>query len=172
MSRFLFLTLALLAIALPFGTTAQDRRLSVLDREGNSLAEWFVNPRTTIEFSEDREAMLFNSPGSEAQPPVWLRDADHMQFFIDHSSVPSLGIDRGKSSWGLKANPVSGSFLEIHSENGTSATLRHSIRISDTSGKLLCGRPDWRGEPIDISRLQPGHYLLTIDNQTITFIRK
>lgn len=44
--------------------------------------------------------------------------------------------------------------------------------VSDLSGALMLRVNDWKGEPVDVSTLSPGIYLVTIDNSTFKIIKK
>ena len=80
-----------------------------------------------------------------------------------------LGVDRTVSNIALRVrrNPVE-SLLEVSGHNGAVARLS----IASAGGARMIGIREWKGEPVDVSSLAPGIYILTIDNTSIKFIKK
>lgn len=66
----------------------------------------------------------------------------------------------------LRNNPV-GDTLEIIGT--TDAPVR--LEIYAVGGAMMLQRQQWQGETVDVSALNPGLYILKINNQTIKFLK-
>lgn len=84
-------------------------------------------------------------------------------------NTEKVGVGRveAASPLSLRRNPVE-SRLEIAGHDGSAAQLR----VTSLAGQLAVSLDAWKGEPVDVTHLTPGVYILNINNQTLKFIKK
>ncbi|MCM1490504.1 MAG: T9SS type A sorting domain-containing protein [Muribaculum sp.] len=92
-------------------------------------------------------------------------DIANISFYYD--TATGVKVVEVAEGWKLRSNPVS-AFLEPIGKKVDSATLS----VADLSGSVRISLSDWHGEPVDVSDLTPGLYLVTIDKSTLKFIKK
>lgn len=158
--------LALLAFsALSIPLSAQETtQLSVVasNAEGVETGKSIVTVESKLRFSDS---------GVEVYSGEMLTDVFH------YADVANLKFAYGQGSGvaaipsasglHLRNNPV-GDLLE---PLGLSAECA-ALSVTDLSGKVHFSAPQWSGQPIDVSDLTPGLYLLTINKTTLKFIKK
>lgn len=158
--------LALLAFsALSIPLSAQDsKQLSVVanNADGVEIGKSTVTLESRLRFSDT---------GVEVYSGEMLTDVFHYADManLKFSYQKGSGIAAIPESAGLRlrSNPV-GDLLEPLGLSAESANLS----VTDLGGKVYCSAPQWRGEPIDVSYLTPGLYLVTINKTTLKFIKK
>lgn len=72
-----------------------------------------------------------------------------------------------ETSLSLRDNPVT-DYLEIDGHDGTPV----SLTVTALSGTVLNITDSWKGEGVNVSHLAPGIYLVTINKETLKFIKK
>lgn len=156
-TRALTVTLLLASGALP--AVHAEKRVEVKAPDGN-VEVAALTTGTKITFGEGGVSIL-----NDGQPTVSVGYPQAQSIvFANYSGVLSLA---GQSSLGLLRNPV-GDLLEVKGHDNSPATLG----ISSIGGGRMLSLKEWKGEAIDVSSLAPGIYLLTINNNTLKFIKK
>lgn len=158
--------LALLAVsALSIPISAQEpTQLHVVasNADGVEIGKSTVTLESRLRFSES---------GVEVYSGEMLTDVFHYADManLKFAYLQGTGIATIPASSGLhlRSNPV-GDLLEPLGLSAESANLS----VTDLGGKVYCSAPKWRGEPIDVSNLTPGLYLVTINKTTLKFIKK
>lgn len=77
------------------------------------------------------------------------------------------GIQAQRATLALRENPVD-DVLRI--SGSLDAPAR--VTITSVSGQTALRLDEWNGADIDVSALHPGLYLITVNNQTLKFIKK
>lgn len=127
--------------------------------EGGTNTEAALTVDTKIMFSGT--SIRIDNGGNITEVP--FADAEKIYF----SGITSLGAVEGESAFGIRRNPV-GDRLELTGYAGTPV----SLTVTSLSGQVAAQLPAWAGETIDVSSLAPGIYLVTINNETLKFIKK
>lgn len=136
-----------------------ERSVEVKDHDGN-VAKTPLTVGTHISFGETGIDII-----NEGESPVSFQ-------YLNISSI-SFGQGSGVNaiqagtSLRLASNPV-GDILRIYGFESKTAPLS----ISSLNGTSMLSIRQWKGEDINVSHLNPGIYLLTINNNTIKFIKK
>lgn len=136
--------------------------LSANDKDGNSICKTAINIDNIIRFSENGVGIY---KGETLQETISYADLFSLSFITSGAS----GVTKVENSEGisLKRNPVE-STLEF---NGT-LEERTTLNIFDLTGRLRLSIQGWNGEAVDVSRLNPGLYIIKNENLTIKFIKK
>ncbi len=90
-----------------------------------------------------------------------------VQTIAFNTNVVGIGRVESGSALSLRRNPVE-TQLEIDGHDGAEV----SLRVTSLAGQLAVSLDAWKGEPVDVTHLTPGVYILNINNQTLKFIKK
>lgn len=85
--------------------------------------------------------------------------------FKTESGIP--GIMAPQNTLAIRENPV-GDTLRLTGTLDAPA----DVTITSVSGQTAMRLAKWNGADIDVSALHPGIYLITVNNQTLKFIKK
>lgn len=99
-----------------------------------------------------------------ATTSIAYANAEKISFKTSGSSVTTIDAKRKLR---LRRNPVE-STLEIEGHDGNIARMT----VTSLAGHTLISQKDWNGTSINVAALNPGLYLLNINNQTFKFIKK
>lgn len=152
---------ALLCVACSLTGYAESKVILESSKEGEAAKEAGLDVNTKIRFSST--SVQIDNGGNISTIP--FSDVEKIRFKTSEISVGSIGMDVAK--YALRHNPVE-SALEVVGYNGVPARLS----VSSLNGRQEAVVESWQGESVDVSMLTPGVYLLTIDNETIKFIKK
>lgn len=128
--------------------------------EGESPKEVGLDVNTKISFTSS--GVQIDNGGNVSSFP--FSEVGKIRF---KTSAVSVGAVAGDMEFALRNNPV-GAELEITGYKGTPVALT----VSSLNGGTLIVNDAWQGESVDVSTLTPGVYLLTVNNETIKFIKK
>lgn len=110
---------------------------------------------------KDAEMRLMS--GDEVKASFPLSEIGNLSF----SPPASVGSLTGSDAIRPLRNPV-GDALEIAAPSGEEYTLY----IHDMAGMLVLRVNAWKGEPVNVSALSPGIYLVTLNNTTFKILKK
>lgn len=109
--------------------------------------------------------LSISSDEQNTSPGIRLADIESIKFRSGAQGMNDL-TDSASSALRLRRNPVN-DFLEFE---GT-ASYPARVEIFSLQGSRLISIPAWSGNPIDVTSLPQGIYLLTVDNSTFKFIK-
>lgn len=104
------------------------------------------------------------SDGSSSNSFAWSK-VSKITFSSSTSAV--TGVDSGTSRLALRQNPVVDCIEVVGADQ-----LPASFAVYSLTGACRIEMGDWNGQRVDATSLPAGIYLLTINNQTIKFIKK
>lgn len=154
------LTAALLACA-PLAALA-DATVSVTNVDP-SVAEVTmpIAKNTVIAFGE----IVTITTGDQSKTFFWPQ-INEIVFKTKWSGVSDITAS-ARQALRLSENPVGDTLLIEGAPEG-----RSRLAVTSLSGQTLIVVNDWQGAAIDASSLTPGLYLLTVNNETIKFLKK
>lgn len=76
-------------------------------------------------------------------------------------------VMQNHTSLSLRQNPVE-TTLEVLGYDGAPT----AFAVYSVTGAQALSLSAWQGEPVDVSHLTPGLYLLTVNNETLKFLKK
>lgn len=158
------LTLALLATSTSACVLAADPegvKLKALDADGVQTGVTDITLQSRIRFSQEGVEVY----EGETKAALFPYDKTASLAFITHGSGVA-GVS-AESPLRLAENPV-GDRLELTGASGDTCPLT----VFDLSGAACVSLPRWNGEAVDVSRLAPGLYLVTVNSTTLKFIKK
>lgn len=128
------------------------------------LIKELITTETVITFHEGTLALL---PNKESEGEVFnLSDISKLTF--TSTALGVAGIPKFKDGFGLVNSIVSDHLDVTVPDNFTTA----DITITSLSGHIVNRIKNWQGESVGVSSLVPGLYLITINSQTLKFIKK
>lgn len=139
---------------------AQDGVI-VNDTQGDSWSI-FIDDIKKINFSNTD--LTFIDQQNEQVKTFLFEDVKNI-IFSEITSVQNNSIDM--ESLKIYPNPV-GDYLFVKAKD---IDKELSVNIYTTDGVLCSAINSWDGNPIDVSYLQSGHYILKINNHTSKFIK-
>lgn len=145
---------------------------------------------TTVANAQERVIIIVPSEATETEQTVALTTATEItlgktdltitdgaqSITLPYAQIGELiltdpsGVDKitgEQQQYRLRENPV-GDMLTIEGHDGAAA----AVAIYSQSGAAVARVPEWNGEQLEVSRLAPGMYILTINRQAIKFIKK
>lgn len=152
-----------LTLALGYGLCASASvPLTVIcrDADGNSLGSAPVTTESSIRFTASGIEM---TEGSSSSLIAGWKGLSSM-VFTDPDIVETITASTGLR---LLHNPV-----EALIEPAGAATDNVHLTVTSLAGQTCIDIPEWQGEALDATGLAPGLYILTIDNQTLRFLKK
>lgn len=151
-------------LALASCSFLQAKVLVVTPSQGGTVSKISLTTATKLTFSEKD----FKVVASPSATPQTFGYANVRTISFSNDTVPGTPNERLKDVDRLRlaCNPVS-SLLRIEGHDGNAAVLR----IAAMNGKQIFSTI-WQGEDLDVSYLTPGFYFVTINSQTIKFIKK
>lgn len=158
----IFSLLALAGAALWAGA-AQDAGVSIeaKDASGQSTGIVAVNLNTKIKFSSTGMEVY---DGQTQIASFAYADCAKVTFLSTESGIEAVGNEAALT---LLTNPAYDQ-LEFSGFDGIPAQLA----IYSVNGQRMAYVSAWQGQPVDVSRLPQGLYLLTVNNSTFKFIKK
>ena len=153
-------TAMMLGAAVP--ASAEEITAILYSENNQELASAPILTDYAITFAQDGINVLNGDKQLVATMPY--EGAWSIQFMGVNAGVDQISVEK---SFRLKENPVD-AILEVVGYNEGVTTLR----IYDMAGKMRIVDNNWDGNPVDVTALSPGMYLLSINNTTIKFIKK
>ena len=139
-------------------TANAEKAVEITDPEGG-VEKIPLNLNTRLAFGQTGIDISNDGEASVSIPYLKIQSIS----FGDLSRVGEIH----SATIGLRQNPV-GNMLQVTGQDSKSAVLG----ITSMDGKTMLLIKDWHGEDIDVAALHPGIYLLSINNNTIKFIKK
>jgi len=113
-----------------------------------------------IDFGDEGITVITDADGGQTYTFQAIRTIT----FNDNTAVTTVKQDPSMTLY----HPQGSDFVYVKGWNGTKSL---PVRIYAVNGAMVINLANWNGEPIDISALDAGIYIITLDNQSTKFIK-
>ena len=144
--------LAKTQMSVNFGSEAQPRVFEITDA-------------TVLSFSTNPATMTVKADSETSGEAVALGGVQSITFAGAWSGIGQIAADIQGDALALRQNPVEG-VLEVL------APATGDLSVYSLSGAELIRVKGWKGQGVDVSALNPGIYVVTVDKKSAKFIKR
>ncbi len=157
------LTVLTLILAMGFSSAQAQVKLVVTAQNGGKTSEYALQDIQKIYFGEDGMHITGTTPETES---IWkLSEVKNIQFTHSTTGIGQAGNDTAAQI----TISLIGNQLFV---SGLNPTERANATIFNISGQTVLRAKAAEGEPIDVSRLNTGAYIIKVNNETLKFVKQ
>jgi len=153
-----FIVLLFLLVATSLAGTAQ-KYMHVTPYSGEKDT-YVIADVSRIDFADEGITVITDADGGQ----TYTFEAVRTITFNDNSAVTTLKQDPSLTLY----HPKGSDFVFVRGWDGAKSS---PVRIYGVNGAMVINLANWNGEPIDISALDAGIYIITLDNKSTKFIK-
>ena len=158
------LTLTLLLAATP--VLAKTQMSVGYNEEGTAPSVFDITDKTTLVFTQQPAALTVKADGTAVGEPIALSAIKSITFGGDWTGID--GITAGLEAQGglhLRQNPVDDTLEVLTTATG-------DLTVYALSGAKALTVKAWAGQPVNVSALPQGIYIVKVADQSAKFIKK